>query len=199
MEILTVEEIEDLWELDSNSWHNRQLFANTTMPEAFLRKHWGELSEAEHYNCFVHQKLSTQFFLDYWSILTENERKACFEHQNLSTEFLEYEWGRIKPDNRIVIARAQILTPEFIISLWPLMDWWWKVKVLDWQKNFPARLVVANWEEVNHALYASSYKRRKAYYCGDLTMAELPEYLSCELDAVRTSAEKWLCELQRRQ
>lgn len=207
MEILEVDidtpwmnkETEELWEQAREyPWNRRKLFACMAIPETFIRKHWSELSEEEHHNCIVHQKLSTQFLLDYWNLLTKDERKACFEHQKLKTEFLEHEWLRMAPTNWLVIARAQVLAPEFIMSRWPFMDWWWKVKAIEWQKKFPARLPLENWEEVNHSLYAKHYRQRRDYYCEDLTMAELPEYLSCGLDAVRTSAEKWLSELQRR-
>lgn len=195
-----IEETEELWDqARAYPWNRRKLLACMAIPETFIRKHWGEFSEEEHNNLMVHQKLSTQFLLDYWTILTENVRKACFEHQELKTEFLEYEWGRMDPLNWLVVARAQILTPEFITSRWQLMDWWWKIKAIDWQKRFPARLVIENWAEVTHVLYIHHYRQRvKGYYCEDLTMAELPEYLSCELDLVRTSAEEWLRELQRR-
>lgn len=204
---ITVEEMEDLWEYDPNSWTNRQVFVGMIVPEAFIRRHWGELSEDEQHNCIVHQKLSTQFLLDYWNILTENVRKACFSHQKLTTEFLEYNWSRIKPNNRLIVARCQVLDPEFITSSFngtnsslPMMDWWWKVKAIDWQKKFPARLVIDNWEEATHSLYIQHHQRRvKNYYCEDLTMADLPEYLSCEFDLIRTSAEEWLSELQRRE
>jgi hypothetical protein len=199
---LTVEEIEDLWELDTNSWRNRQLFVCAPVPEAFMRKHWPELSEKEHHNYFVHQKPSTQFLLDYWPILTENERKACLEHQKLSMEFLQHEWvhiGETNPNGWLIVAQKQLLTPAFITLFWPIMDWWWKVKCIEWQQKFPARLVIENWEEANHSLYIAHHQRRRNYCCEDLTMAELPEYLSCELEGVRISAEEWLCELQRRE
>ncbi len=211
MEILeadmTCEEIEGIWEWGPHSWKNRQLFVGVSVPESFIRKHWGELSEDEQHNCIVHQKLSTQFLLDYWNILTENVRKACFSHQKLETEFLEYNWDRMKQDNRLIVARCQVLDPEFITSCFsatnsrlPIMDWWWKVNAIDGQKNFPARLVIENWEEATHPLYIQRYQRRvKKYYCEDITMAELPEYLSCEFNLIRISAEEWLNELQRRE
>ena len=202
MDNATCEEIEGIWEWDPTSWKNRQLFVGASVPETYIRKHWGEVSEEEHHNYFVHQKPSTQFLLDYWEILTENERKACLEHQTLSMEFLQHEWvqmGKTGPDKRLIIAQRQILTPAFITFLWPTMDWWWKVKAIDWQKNFPARLVIDNWEEATHSLYIQHQRRVKKYHCEDLTMAELPEYLSCEFNLVRTSAEEWLNELQRRE
>lgn len=203
---LTLEEMEDLWEYDTRSWKNRQLFVGMVVPETFMRKHWGELSEEEHHNYFVHQKPSTQFLLDYWNILTENEKRACFEHQQLETEFLEYEWGRMKQDNKLTVARRQVLTPAFITSCFsatcsrlPLMNWFWKTNAIDCQKKFPARLVIENWEEATHSMYIHHHERRgRKYYCEDITMAELPEYLSCEFDLIRTSAEEWLSELQRR-
>ena len=196
---LTVEEIEDLCELDTNSWHNRQLFARTIVPETFIIKHWNEFDEAGHHNCIVHQRLSDQFLDYYWGILTENERKACFQHQKLSMEFLLREWLQIEPNSRLIIAKRQILTPAFITLFWQTMDWWWKVKCIAWQKKFPARLVIDNWEEANHSLYIAHHQRRVSYYSEDLTMAELPENLSCELETIRTSAATWLSELQRRE
>lgn len=198
---LTAGETEDLWnQVREYPWNRRKLLACVTIPEAFIRKHWGEFKEEEHCHLILYQKLSTLFLLNHWNILTEDERKACFEHQKLSTEFLESKWRQMKPDNWLVAGRAQILAPEFITSRWPLMDWWWKVKAIGWQKKFPARLVIENWDEAMHPLFIKHYWRRvKGYYCEDLTMAELPEYLSCVFNTVRTSAEEWLCELQRRE
>jgi hypothetical protein len=63
------------------------------------------------------------------------------------------------------------------------------------QLRFPARLVIENREEDDQMMFILSYAERKNYYCGDLTMAELPEYLSCELDGIRLSAEERLKEL----
>lgn len=190
-------ELEELWRLNNKpGWNRRALLTpKYSPPETFVQRHWKELNAEERHSSVTHCTLSMKFLLNHWSEFTEIERRTCYAKQELSMQFIKSIWTQLDGGQKHIVERCQKFTPKFIMQQWNAMTWWGQCNCIVYQERFPAKLVVERWNDLRNSRHWYRFVQRTKYDCSDITLEELPEYLSCEIDGIRLSAEERLREL----
>ncbi|KKM91796.1 hypothetical protein LCGC14_1224870, partial [marine sediment metagenome] len=81
--------------------------------QAFITKHWDDLTEIQRNRVCDYQKLTQPFITKHWNGLTDWQRNCVCECQKLTKTFITQHWKELTEDQRNIVHQFQKLSTSF--------------------------------------------------------------------------------------
>ncbi len=182
------------WRSLKDDWSRRNYLLNVTVPLSFISKHWSELNDDMRMVCITKQRLSINWLSTIWQLLRKDERLNCLRCQKLPTDFLlrHIPWG--DKESYHYICLGQELDPEYVNTIIEVCDHVTVAIILQSQKipmdqltRF-VRLATYSQCSKEEALMLLTNKPTKDLDFSNISMAELPKFLTHDIESVRDGA-----------